>query len=244
MKEELRTFLKDLNDNDRESVQDCWEELIGWGEGFEKEVSDLFSALGYDVQRTKISRDRGVDLFIGHDTIAQLKATSDKVGEPVARALYGAMRDLMKKQGLIISISGFTQSCEDFTVGKKIDLWNIDNLVEESIEIGFFDEVEFDLKPICEDCKSDKNVVSIWDIGEPYLYEHGLLNEEIERRDDAEFLKNKDGEDAGCVIDDSHPFIGRYRESWWECKQCRNIILPCMAKNLPKRTEFVLNNRG
>ena len=49
---------------------------------------------------------------------------------------------------------------------------------------------------------------------------------------------------AGCVIDDSHPFIGRYRESWWECKQCRNIILPCMAKNLPKRTEFVLNNRG
>ena len=37
--------------------------------------------------------------------------------------------------------------------------------------------------------------------------------------DDAEFLKNKDGEDAGCVIDDSHPFKERYRESWWECKQ-------------------------
>lgn len=107
--------------------REFWNRLDG--RSFEREVAFLLQRAGYKAQLTPVTGDEGVDIVLGDGTIVQCKAHKSPVSPGVARELYGTLRHFSVHKAILISRSGFTGGVQRFARGKRISLWDLDNLI-------------------------------------------------------------------------------------------------------------------
>jgi hypothetical protein len=103
------------------------------GHQFEKEVSLLYKAKGYDVQLTKGSGDGGIDIFIEMDGLrygVQCKNYHGAVGPAAVRELYGTIQHEGLDGGIFIASSGYTKGAREFAGGKPIRLLDINDVLQ------------------------------------------------------------------------------------------------------------------
>lgn len=111
------------------TVEQHWMSLSG--PQFERELGNVYQRLGYSIQFTPASGDRGVDIFLrknGKTTIVQCKSHRQPVGPAVARELYGALIASGADEGILACTSGFTRGVRDFARGKPIALISASDL--------------------------------------------------------------------------------------------------------------------
>ncbi len=121
----------------RRTLTEHWLSLTGWQ--FEVEVGKLFKNLGYKVESTGASGDKGVDIVLKKDaktTIVQCKAHKKPVGPAVVRELYGTMMASGADSAILVSSGGFTRGVRDFVPGKRIRLISSADLVTMAEETG------------------------------------------------------------------------------------------------------------
>lgn len=80
---------------------------------FERFVGDVFAGLSYQVERTRLSHDQGVDAILSRDGItfvvqAKRFAESQRVGAPTVRDFWGALDDFGAAVGFFVTTSSFT----------------------------------------------------------------------------------------------------------------------------------------
>lgn len=109
---------------------DFWINLRGID--FEKELAKLFKLAGYSVILTKGSGDEGIDIELRRDgkyTIVQCKAHKKPVGPSCARELYGTLVSSRADEAILASINGFTSGVNIFVFDKKIQLWDVHDII-------------------------------------------------------------------------------------------------------------------
>ena len=110
----------------------------GWirmtGLDFEKAITRILKARGFDARCTKASGDGGVDIEIfvdGHlDTVVQCKRYKYACGPSVVRELYGAMLHAGAAHAVLICLGGFSAAAQEFAIGKPIRLVDSKRLIE------------------------------------------------------------------------------------------------------------------
>ena len=112
-----------------------WDSLSG--RQFEHEVANLLSRQGHNPQLNKGFDDKGVDIFLGTQTIIQCKAHKKPVGPAIARELFGTMKDHHARNAILISKSGFTKGTIEFSKRKPIQLWDMRTLIEMQKELDY-----------------------------------------------------------------------------------------------------------
>lgn len=121
----------------RRTLTEHWMSLTGWQ--FEAEVGKLFKKLGYKVESTGASGDKGVDIVLKKDvrtTVVQCKAHKKPVGPAVVRELYGTMMASGADSAILVSSGGFTRGVRHFVPGKRIQLISSADLVTMAEEAG------------------------------------------------------------------------------------------------------------
>ncbi len=107
-----------------------WKNLSG--RQFEAELAKLLLVCGYDVERTPMSGDAGVDLWLtqnGEKTAVQCKRLKKPVGVAAARDLFGTMLHHRADRGILASVSGFTSGVRKFIGGKPITLLGLNDIL-------------------------------------------------------------------------------------------------------------------
>lgn len=102
------------------------------GLDFERELAKLFKLSGYSVILTKGSGDSGIDIKLridGKYTIVQCKAHKKPVGPNTARELYGTLISSKADEAILASINGFTSGVKIFVSDKKIQLWDVHDII-------------------------------------------------------------------------------------------------------------------
>lgn len=100
------------------------------GHTLEFEVGRLLDKRGSKARVTPGTNDKGVDIFLDDGSVVQCKAHKKPVSPAVVRELYGAMAHFHAPRGILVALNGFTQGAIEFAVGKPIELWDVDDLVE------------------------------------------------------------------------------------------------------------------
>ncbi len=106
------------------------------GYTFEKSVAEVFERLGHKVRLTKGSGDEGVDIFLDGNIVVQCKATQFQIAPAVVRDLFGAMHHFDATKGIIVSTGGFSSGCYQFARDKKIELWDLNKLLDVAGKLG------------------------------------------------------------------------------------------------------------
>lgn len=104
------------------------------GRSFETELANLYKRLGYEVEVTKHSDDKGVDIWLyqdGQRYPIQCKAHKRPIGPAIAREFYGTMKHFKSKYGILASLSGFTKGVFEYTKGKPIELITIQWIIDK-----------------------------------------------------------------------------------------------------------------
>ena len=100
---------------------------------FEQLVADLYEKMGYQVRITSQTKDQGIDVFAkrisesGTESLAiQCKHyLKGVVGVEHARSLYGVIQDQPGiAKGILVTSGEFSRECEDFTKGKRLELFD------------------------------------------------------------------------------------------------------------------------
>ena len=108
---------------------------IDWFQ-FEKLVGLLYSDSGFKVERRGGAKaDGGIDLIVRHPTEGEGAIQCKhwrriKVGVKDVRELVGAMADFQIKQGVIVTISGFTEEARALAQRQNIWLYEEEDLVK------------------------------------------------------------------------------------------------------------------
>ena len=92
---------------------------------FEQFIASLFRRIGYAVEITTASADKGVDLFLerdGRNAIVQCKKYKGNVGQPTIRDFYGTMIHNKADQGYIVTTGTFSLPAQNWARGKQIHL--------------------------------------------------------------------------------------------------------------------------
>ena len=134
----------------RNKLVDRWMSLGGLE--FEREMAAFCKTLGYTVQLTPISGDKGIDLILrkdGKTTIVQCKAHKRAVGPTIVEETLNAMIAFGADNAVLASTGGFTQGAEDFAIDERITLLSARELVRlaEDFDGGTIDTVK--RSPIC-----------------------------------------------------------------------------------------------
>lgn len=109
------------------------------GERFEKQLARLYKRLGYSVERTQTSVDKGIDLILWKDDkkiVAQCKGHKKPIGVSAIRDLYGTMMHSEAASGVLACPAGFTKGVREFAMGKPIELISASDLVEMAEGVG------------------------------------------------------------------------------------------------------------
>ena len=125
---DLRSYLK--------TQKDYWKSLSG--KEFEKELANIYNLHGYTTELTPSSGDRGIDIILnknGIKKIVQCKAHSKPVGPATVRDLYGTLIASKAHTAILASTSGFTKGVYTFVKGKRIELVDLDNILQLSEEV-------------------------------------------------------------------------------------------------------------
>jgi restriction system protein len=99
---------------------------------FEQELALLYGRLGYEVQLTPPSGDKGVDLVLrrdGRTSIVQCKATQRPVGPNIARELYGTLIEAGADEAILASLGGCTPGVREFIRDKPMRLLHLDEII-------------------------------------------------------------------------------------------------------------------
>ena len=125
---------------------------------FEILVSSLFRKMGYFVQQTPFTNDRGRDAIArsrGKTYLIECKAyAKDKtVGRPALQKLHSAMTEEAAAGGFCVTTGKFANTAEEFAQGKNIELVDGQGLVELMRRYMPYDTEQADVfKEMCEDC--------------------------------------------------------------------------------------------
>ena len=116
----------------RRKLHQHWLSLSGIE--FEREVGSLYSYLGYHVESTPRSGDRGIDLIFrknGETILIQCKGRKSPVGPAVARELLGSLVAFPGgANGAILACTGgFTRGVYEFVHNHPIELIDASDLV-------------------------------------------------------------------------------------------------------------------
>jgi restriction endonuclease Mrr len=108
-----------------------WRSLSGLQ--FEREMGNLFHAMGYSVKHTPVTADGGVDLVlekVGKRTVVQCKAHNKKISIEVARQLVASMLDFKAQSGIIACFDGATKPVVSYVAEREITILGIKDIVE------------------------------------------------------------------------------------------------------------------
>lgn len=109
------------------------------GVQFEELMYDIFSRLGYAVERTKTTGDQGVDLKIsdGKDLngVVQCKRYTGSVGNTAVQEILAGAGFYGANVGMVVTNSFFTKSAIELAEKVGIILWDRDNLASLLLEI-------------------------------------------------------------------------------------------------------------
>jgi restriction system protein len=101
---------------------------------FEKLVAETYRAQGHKVEIVGATGDHGVDLVVktrkGETWIVQCKKYRGKVGEPVIRDFYGALRASDADAGAVITTGLITSQARLWADGKPIFLYDGDEFLD------------------------------------------------------------------------------------------------------------------
>ena len=118
--------------------QKRWQDICKEPYEFENAVGDLYRKLGYKVNLTKGSGDGGVDLILKRDKetiVVQCKAHKNPVGPAPVRELWGVKDDFKATSAIFIAYAGVTSGAYDFARNKKLEIIDVNKLIEMSIEV-------------------------------------------------------------------------------------------------------------
>lgn len=106
------------------------------GAQFEEFMATYFRQKGYDVIKTKLSGDFGIDLIIENKIFrcgVQLKRYSKKVSLKAVQEVIGGLEHYKLDQGMVITNNYFQQSAITLAgeSSKPITLWNRDILIQK-----------------------------------------------------------------------------------------------------------------
>jgi HJR/Mrr/RecB family endonuclease len=107
------------------------------GAEFERFVAHVFQQQGYTVELTGTSGDHGIDMILrklGQVVAVQCKQWDHAIGEPILRDFYGAMVNAGINTGFVVTSSHFTAQVETFAQHKPITLYDIDALIQLSLD--------------------------------------------------------------------------------------------------------------
>jgi hypothetical protein len=94
----------------------------------EDELDKVFEKLGFESELTPPSNDEGIDHVLNGEIVVQTKNQQKKVTRPDLQKFWGSWKDSHKK-GIVISIHGFTNTCEEFIKDKPILLYDVDDVI-------------------------------------------------------------------------------------------------------------------
>ncbi len=101
---------------------------------FEKLVAETYRAQGHKVEIVGATGDHGIDLVVktrkGETWIVQCKKYRGKVGEPVIRDFYGALRASDADAGAVITTGLITTQARLWAEGKPIFLYDGDEFLD------------------------------------------------------------------------------------------------------------------
>jgi hypothetical protein len=122
-----------------QTLKEYWVSLKGVV--FEHELGKLYTKLGYKVEYTSASGDKGIDLFLRKDnksTLVQCKGHKNPVGPSTVRELYGTLmaHQYLADSAILACPAGFTRGARECAIGKCIQLVSAIDLVEMAESIG------------------------------------------------------------------------------------------------------------
>ena len=140
IKDNFVTYYKNIRafDKAKREYDDWWtRRQIGFwtsmsGRRFEMELAYLYGQLGYGVNLTPVSGDKGIDIEMikdGKKIIVQCKAHKKPIGPHTARDLYGTLVNSKADKAILASTSGFTKGVMEFVVGKPIELVAVSEII-------------------------------------------------------------------------------------------------------------------
>lgn len=95
---------------------------------FEELVADTYRAQGHQVEVVGGTGDHGIDLVVrshrGETWLVQCKRYSGKIGEPVVRDFYGALRASDANGGALITTGTITDAARLWAEGKPVHLYD------------------------------------------------------------------------------------------------------------------------
>ena len=104
------------------------------GREFEKFITDLFQAKGYNTKNTNHSGDQGADIIAEkglETTVIQAKRYNDKVSNSAVQEVVAAMKHYEADRGIVITNSKFTSSAKELAKSNDIELWPGNKLKKE-----------------------------------------------------------------------------------------------------------------
>ncbi|MDE6275518.1 MAG: restriction endonuclease [Clostridia bacterium] len=105
------------------------------GEEFEKFMEQYFISKGYNVIRTPLSGDYGIDLIIEHEfgkIGIQLKRYNDKVSLSAVQEVVAGLNHYGLNSGMVITNNYFQPSAIRLAKDNNITLWDRDVLLEKT----------------------------------------------------------------------------------------------------------------
>ncbi len=97
-------------------------------EDFETLVAETYRAQGHKVDMVGATGDHGIDLVVhtrrGETWLVQCKKYRGKVGEPIIRDFYGALRAAEADAGAVITTGGITEQARLWAEGKPLHLYD------------------------------------------------------------------------------------------------------------------------
>jgi len=103
------------------------------GHQFEDYLKELFSLLGNQVMRTKLSGDQGADLIIKKDdkkTVVQAKKYSGSVTNKAIQEVVASKNYYDANNAMVVTTGIFTKSAIELAKSNKVELWDKNKLKE------------------------------------------------------------------------------------------------------------------
>lgn len=101
------------------------------GHQFEDYLKELFSILGYQVMRTKLSGDQGADLIIKKDdekTVVQAKKYLGSVTNKAIQEVVASKKHYGAEKAMVVTTGTFTKSAIVLAKSNKVELWDKNKL--------------------------------------------------------------------------------------------------------------------
>ena len=97
-------------------------------EDFETLVAETYRAQGHKVEMVGSTGDHGIDLVVhtrrGETWLVQCKKYRGKVGEPIIRDFYGALRAAEADAGAVVTTGSITEQARLWAEGKPLHLYD------------------------------------------------------------------------------------------------------------------------